>query len=107
MSDTAVAWTSIVLVGAGTFAIRAAFPLFAHRFAQVPAPVARVLRMIPPAALAALCVPAFVSPDGTVDLTQPRLVAGVVAGVVGFATRNIVATLLVGMGVLLVLDWPF
>lgn len=107
MSSTAVAWTALVLAGVGTYAIRAVFPAVADRFTDVPIPLGRVLRMIPPAAFAALAIPAFVAPDGDFDLTQPRFVAGVVAAVVGFVTRNVLATLLVGMGVLLALDWPF
>jgi branched-subunit amino acid transport protein len=60
--------------------------------------------MIPPAALAALVLPAFVRPGGQFDLTQPRLVAGLVATVVAFWTKNVLVTLAVGMAVLIILD---
>ncbi len=106
MTVGAAAWLALILAGVGTFAIRAAFPMIADRLVELPVPVARALRMIPPAVLAALVLPAFVRPDGEIDLSQPEFVAGLVAAVVGFATRNVIATLVVGMGVLLALDWP-
>ncbi len=93
-------WTAIVLAGAGTYAIRASFLAFAHRLVDLPPMVTRVLRQIPPAVLAALVVPALVRPQGTFDLWQPELLAGVVAAAVSWRTRNIALTLVVGMAVL-------
>lgn len=100
MSDT---WIAILLAGVGTFAMRASFLLAAHRLAAVPPGVQRVLRQIPPAALASLVIPAFVRPDGGLDLWQPELAAGVLAGVVGWRTRSTALTLVVGMAALFVL----
>ena len=62
-----------------------------------------MLRQIPPAALAAIVVPSFLRPDGNLDLWQPELAAGAVATLVGWKTRNIAATLAVGMGLLFAL----
>lgn len=98
------AWVAIVLAGAGTYAMRASFLVFAHRLADVPPGVQRLLRQIPPAALAAIVVPALVRPDGQVDLLQPRLLAGVVAGLVAWRTRNIALTLAVGIGLVMLID---
>jgi len=95
---------SIVLIGIGTFAMRASFLVFAHRLVDVPPHVQRLLRQIPPAALAAIVAPALLRPEGHVDLLQPRLAAGVLAGVVAWRTRNIALTLLVGMAALMLLD---
>lgn len=97
-------WAAILLGGAGTFAMRASFLAAAHRMAEVPPPVHRVLRQIPPAALAALVVPALLRPGGELGLLQPELISGVVAGLVAWRTRNVVATLLVGMVLLAVLE---
>ena len=80
------------------------FLAFAHRMADVPPAVQRVLRQIPPAALAALTVPALVRPHGELDLWQSRLLAGAVAAVITWRTRNIALTLAVGVGVVMVLD---
>lgn len=100
MSDT---WIAILLAGAGTFLMRASFLLAARRLANVPEGVQRVLRQIPPAALAALVVPAMLRPEGDLDLWQPELAAGLLAAIVGWRTRNIAATLGVGMGALFLL----
>ncbi len=104
MTTTAELWTTIVLAGLGTFAIRFSFLGVAHRIADPPIGVQRVLRMIPPAALAALVVPAVLRPEGSLDLTQPRVVAAAVATLVAWRTRNVLVTLVVGMGVLLALE---
>jgi branched-subunit amino acid transport protein len=95
---------AILRSGIGTFAMRFSFLAAARRMATVPPTVQRLLRQIPPAALAALVVPALVRPEGTIDLLNARLFAGIVAGVVAWRTRSTVLTLLVGMAVLLVLE---
>ncbi len=97
-------WVAIVLAGGGTFAMRASFLAAAHRLADVPPAVQRLLRQIPPAALAALVVPALVRPEGELDLFQARLLAGLLAGVVAWRTRNSALTLVVGLGSLMALD---
>ena len=93
-------WPVILVAGAGTYAMRASFLAFAHRMATVPPGVARILRQIPPAALAAIVLPALVRPEGSFDLLQPRVLAGAVAALVAWKTRNVGVTLLVGMGLL-------
>ncbi len=97
-------WTAVVLAGIGTYAMRASFLVFAHRLADVPPSVQRILRQIPPAALAAIVVPALVRPEGTLDLWQPRLLAGVVAAAVAWRTRNIALTLVAGIGLVMLVE---
>jgi len=97
-------WAAILLAGIGTFAMRAAFLAFADRLADVPPPVQRVLRQIPPAALAALVAPALLRPEGELDLTHPRFVAGVVAAAVAWRTRSTGLTLAVGLGAAMLLE---
>ncbi len=99
------AWTAILLAAVGTFAMRASFLAAADRLTTLPPRVERLLRQIPPAALAALVVPAFVRPGDAVDLLQPQLPAGLLAGLVAWRTRNVALTLVVGLGSLLVLRW--
>lgn len=96
-------WAAILLAGAGTFAMRASFLLAARRLAEVPPGVQRVLRQIPPAALAALVVPALVRPEGDLGLFHAELAAGTAAGLVGWKTRSTALTLIVGMAVLVAL----
>lgn len=97
-------WVAIVLSGIGTYAMRASFLVFAHRLADVPPGVQRLLRQIPPAALAAIVVPALLRPEAELDLWQPRFLAGVVAAVVAWRTRNIALTLVVGIGLVMVVE---
>lgn len=97
-------WIAVLLAGVGTYAMRASFLAAAHRMAHVPPGVARILRQIPPAALAAIVVPALVRPDGRLDLLNPRLLAGFLAAVVAWRTRNVGLTLVAGMAILVALE---
>jgi branched-subunit amino acid transport protein len=101
-------WAAILLAGAGTFAMRASFIAAAHRLAEVPPWLDRILRQIPPAALASIVLPAIVRPEGTIDLAQPRLAAGILASLIAWKTRNVVLTLVLGMAGLVALEaiWP-
>jgi branched-subunit amino acid transport protein len=97
------AWLAIGLAAVGTFSMRAAFLVAAHRLADVPEGVQRVLRQIPPAALAAIVVPDLLRPRGELDLWQPELAAGILAALVIWRTRSTALTLVVGMGALVAL----
>ena len=97
-------WTAIVLSGMGTYAMRASFLALAHRLATVPPWLARVLRQIPPAAMAAIVVPALLRPHGHFDPFQARLLAGLIAAAVAWRTRNAGLTLVVGMGLLIAIQ---
>ncbi len=97
-------WATIVLSGAGTYAMRASFLAFAHRMATVPPALTRILRQIPPAALAAIIAPALLSPEGRLDLLQPTLLAGLVAAGVAWKTRNVGATVVAGIALLAALQ---
>jgi branched-subunit amino acid transport protein len=98
------AWVAIVGSGVGTYTMRASFLVFAHRLADVPPGVQRLLRQIPPAALAAIVLPALTRPEGHLDLWHSRFAAGIVAGLVAWKTRNIAVTLLVGIGLVMLID---
>jgi branched-subunit amino acid transport protein len=97
-------WATILLAGAGTYAMRASFIAAADRLVSVPPWAQRILRQIPPAALASIVLPALMRPEGELDLTHPRFVAGVVAALVAWRTNSVVATLVVGMGVVVLLQ---
>jgi branched-subunit amino acid transport protein len=97
-------WTAILLAGIGTYAMRASFLVFAHRLDDVPPGIQRLLRQIPPAALAAIVVPAFLRPDGELDLWQSRFLAGALAALVAWRTKNIALTLVVGIAVVMLVE---
>lgn len=103
MIAPATAWVVIVGGGVITYTVRAALLAVAHRARDLPPRVRDGLRMIPPAALAALVAPAVLRPDGPMLLWHPRPLAGLLAAAVAWRTRSVVATLLVGGGVLVAL----
>ncbi len=69
---------------------------------RLPIRVRRGLRYAPAAVLAAIILPSLVlSPDsGMITLAQPRLVAGTIAGIVAWRTKNSWLTIAVGMGLI-------
>jgi branched-subunit amino acid transport protein len=101
-------WPVMVLAGLATFAIRLSFILLigVHK---PPELVQRALRFVPPAVLTAIFVPELFLPGGQLDVSlgNARLVAGVLAILVAWRTRNIFLTILVGMGVLWLLQFGF
>jgi branched-subunit amino acid transport protein len=56
-----------------------------------------VLRYVAPAVLAALVLPELVYIGGAISILNPRLIAGVVAGIVAWRTENLTVTVMVGM----------
>lgn len=103
---SASAWIAATLGGLLTYAQRFAFLALAHRAVTVPPRVREALRMIPPAALAALVAPAVLrgGPDGALALTDPRILAAALAMATMWRTRRVVLTLVVGMGALVILQ---
>lgn len=65
----------------------------------LPSTMRRGLRFVPPAVLAALITPEILSPDGSIDLSMhnPRLLAGGIAALVAWRTRNAWLTIAAGM----------
>lgn len=94
---TAAALVAAVLIGLGTVALRGSVVVLAEKMGEVPPRVAQVLRMIPAASLAALVTPALFRPEGTFDLLSPELLAGILAVVVAWRTRNLFLTIVVGL----------
>ena len=91
------AWLTIALAGIGTFSMRAVFLVAARRLDDLPPVVERVLRQIPPAALAAIVFPELLRPRDHLDLWQPELGAGLLATVIFWRTKSTALTLVVGM----------
>ena len=92
-----VAWVVLIVAGVVTYAIRGSFLLFASRFEGLPEGAREVLRMIPPAALAALVVPALLRAEGSVSLVTPQALAGLVAFGVAWRYRSVLLTIVVGL----------
>lgn len=99
-------WLMIVSLSLLTFLLRGAFLVFGSNL-TLPASFDRIFRYIPAAILAAFVGPAFVKNDGVLDysLTNPYLLAGLVAIVIAARTKSILITLVIGMISLWAFRW--
>lgn len=85
------------IAGVGTYLMRASLVVALGRVA-LPRRVERSLRYIAPAVLAAIVAPALLAPEGAFAPLDPRVFAGILAGVAAWRWRSIPITLAVGMG---------
>ena len=93
------AWLLFAVIGVGTFLLRYSLIALWNRLGTVPDSVQRALRFIPPAVLSALVLPSVATSNGAFTL-GPRTAAGFIAALVAWKTKSILATIVVGMGVL-------
>lgn len=98
------AFWATLLVGIGTYVSRASFVVgLAKR--ELPAPLRRALRNVGPAVLASLVASLLVGEAGLAGLAPSRQLAALgVAGLVAWRTRNVIFTLLGGMGAIWILN---
>ena len=103
-------WLTIAAVSGVTFALRAAFIVFAdpQRF---PHAFRQALKFVPAAVLAAIVALGLAFADGRMDLSahNERLLAGLVAIVGTIFLRSTLAAIAIGMATLWALQWlaPF
>lgn len=98
------AWLTMLLVGLGTYGTRLSFILlFGQR--GIPAVVRRALRYVPPAVLTAIIFPELLLTDGEFNLSlgNERLLAGLVAALVAWRSKNVLLTIIAGMAALVLL----
>lgn len=103
MSTTALVIT-VVAMGLVTYLIRLV-PIALFTRLKLPVWTQQTMRYVPTAVLAAIIVPELILPNGTLDISpgNARLVAGLVAIVVAWRTRNVLLTVVVGMVVVWVM----
>ena len=104
----AESWLIILLAGPLTYAIRLSFIALSGRW-QPPRLFQRALRFVPPAVLSAIILPEMLIQDGSLISTplNPRLLAGLLAILVAWKTRNTVLTILAGMAALYLFQYLF
>ncbi len=97
-------WVVVLIAGLLTFGTRLSFILLLHRI-QMPGWFMRGLRFVPMAVLSAIILPQLATRNSTVDLSfhNPQLFAGAIAILVAWRTKNVLLTILAGMGALLLL----
>ncbi len=107
MTPTMQFWLLIVVLALGTWSMRS-WPIILHGRVPRPAWLERLLKHVPVAALTALVVPGALylhQGSGAYSFAPARTVAAVVALAVAWRTRNVLATLAAGMGVLWAAQW--
>ncbi len=106
LASGAQLWGVIILSGIITYSIRLSFILvFGQR--EIPLWLKRALRFVPPSVLTAIVFPELLINGGKFSLAydNTRLIAGIVAILVAWRTKNAVLTIIVGMGVLWLMQW--
>jgi branched-subunit amino acid transport protein len=98
-------WLVLILGGLITFGMRFSFIYLFGRF-KIPETLQRALHYVPPAVLSAIIFPELLYREGSFDLafTNTRLLAGLVAIVVAWFSKNTLLTIIVGMIALLILQ---
>jgi branched-subunit amino acid transport protein len=91
-------WLVMLLGGLITFGMRFSLIYLFGRF-EVPKTIQKALHYVPPAVLSAIIFPELFLRNGTLDLTleNTRLMAGVVAILVAWFSKNTLVTILAGM----------
>ena len=99
-------WLVMIIGGLITFGMRFSLIFLFGRF-EVPETMRRALHYVPPAVLSAIIFPEILYPAGSLDLSlgNTRLLAGIIAILVAWFTKNTLLTILAGMLALLILQF--
>jgi branched-subunit amino acid transport protein len=96
-------WLVMVLGGLVTFGMRfSLIYLLAEGRFQVPETMRRALHYVPPAVLSAIIFPELFLRDGSLDISlgNTRLLAGLVAVLTAWVSKNTLITIIAGMAAL-------
>lgn len=98
-------WLTIIIIGLLTLSIRLSFIVFMSKM-QIPLIAQQALRFVPIAVLSALISPAlfFSGTSLNISLSNFRLIAGILAILVAWRTKNVLLTIFSGMACLLILQ---
>jgi branched-subunit amino acid transport protein len=98
-------WVTIIIVGLLTLGIRLSFIVFMGKMRVSPM-AQQALRFVPIAVLSALIAPALFFSSGSlnVSFSNIRLIAGILAILVAWRTKNVLLTIFTGMACLLILQ---
>jgi branched-subunit amino acid transport protein len=100
-------WLVMLFGGMITFGMRfSLIYLLAQGRFQIPETIRRALHYVPPAVLSAIIFPELFLPEGSLDLSlgNTRLLAGLIAILVAWFTRNTLITIIAGMLALFLLQ---
>jgi len=99
-------WLIMLAGGLITFGMRFSLIFLFGRF-EIPETMRRALHYVPPAVLSAIIFPELLLRDGSlfIDVSNTRLIAGLIAIVTAWFSRSTLVTILVGMVALVLLQW--
>jgi branched-subunit amino acid transport protein len=94
-------WILMIVIGLLTFLTRLSFIALLERI-KLPETLQRALRLVPLAALSAIIAQELVYYNDVLNISplNPRLLAGIIATVVAYITKNVVWTIIAGMAAL-------
>ena len=97
-------WLVMLIGGLITFGMRFSLIYLFGKF-EVPETLKKALHYVPPAVLSAIIFPELFIQDGALNLqlTNIRLLAGIIAIITAWISRNTLITILVGMMALFIL----
>jgi branched-subunit amino acid transport protein len=103
-----IIWLTIIMAGIFTYATRLSFILLYGRIKMLNL-MERALRFVPPVVLTAIFFPELLLNNGDLFLSfgNARLLAGMLAIVVAWRTKNVIYTIVIGMFALWVLQFLF
>ena len=103
-----ITWVTIIAAGLLTYATRL-FPIISYGRFEMPSQVERALRFVPVAVLTAIFLPemAYIQEELMLSFRNPRLLAGLLAIVFAWRTKNVMYTILAGMLTLWALQYLF
>ncbi len=101
-------WLTISAAGILTYATRLSFIMFYGKI-NMPSLVERALRFVPPAVLTAIFFPELLLAEGNLFISfgNARLLAGMLAILVAWRTKNVTYTIVLGMLTLWILQFLF
>jgi branched-subunit amino acid transport protein len=101
-------WIVIVACAIITFLIRVSFiAIFGKQ--EIPAWLQKALKYVPPSVLSVIACQSILFQGNQLDisLNNTRLIAGILAALVAWWTRNILITIIAGMAALVVIQLVF
>lgn len=98
-------WLTMLVAGVLTYSIRLSFILLLEHW-KPPELLQRGLRFVPPAVLTAIIFPEMVMNSHGLDFSplNPRLLAGILAALVSWRSKNMLLSIATGMAALLLLQ---
>lgn len=98
-------WLLLLICGGLTYLIRLSFiAFFSNR--EIPSWLQSSLKYVPPAVLSVIIFQSLFYPADklAVSMSNTRLLAGLIAGLIAWRTRNALLTILLGMIALVILN---